>query len=170
MKKLLSVLFIVSALVWAGCNAGGGDPKTVLAEFFDALSNKDFDKAKKLSTSSSSGVLDMVKMGMQMDQGTKENDKFDKSKMEFGDVKIDGDMATVAVKETGSGSMMNYKLKKEDGKWKVAFDKESLVGMGMETMKSNGVDPQEQIDDAKKQMENIDMDSLRKAMQESMPQ
>ncbi len=90
--------------------------------------------------------------------------------MEFGEAKIEGDMATVPVKEKTTGEVVNYKLKKEDGKWKVAFDKASLMSIGMDQMKEKGVDPQQKIDEGMKELNNINMDSMKKAMQESMPQ
>lgn len=55
----------------------------------------------------------MMEMGMKMDASSKETDKYDKSKMEFGEPKIEGDKATIAVKEKGTGETLNFTLKKK---------------------------------------------------------
>ena len=178
MKKIIVMFAILGGLVFVGCNSmGGGDPKEVLAEFFDALANKDIEKAKKLSTADSKSMIDMIQLGMNS-SAAKENMKYDKSNMEFGDVKVEGDIATVAVKEKKSGESINYKLKKEDGSWKVAFDKASLMGMGMEKIQEEGIDVSgaldslknsKAIDKAMEELKSVDMDSLRRVMEESMP-
>ena len=77
-------------------------------------------------------MIDMMEMGMNMGKDSKDNDKFNKDKMEFGEPKIEGDKATVSVKEKGTEDTQNFILKKEDGSWKVAFDKASIMSMGME--------------------------------------
>ncbi len=130
MKKILFAALLLSPVLFFSCNSGGGDPKAVLSQFFEALSKKDISAARKLATDDSKSMMDMMEMGMKMDNNSKDSDKFDKSNMEFGEVKIDGDKATVAVKETTSGKTTNYILKKENGKWKVAFDKASMMNMG----------------------------------------
>ncbi len=179
MKKIILMFAITAGVVFAGCSSiGGGDPKDVLAEFFDALANKDIEKAKKLSTEDSKSMIDMIQLGMNS-SAAKENMKYDKNNMEFGEVNIDGDVATVSVKDIKSQESINYKLKKEKGQWKVAFDKASLMGMGMEKMEEEGINPMEALDSLKntKEMEqameelkSVDMDSLGKALKESMSQ
>ncbi|MEI9958403.1 MAG: hypothetical protein WDM90_19340 [Ferruginibacter sp.] len=65
------------------------------------LVKKIFTAAKKLATKDSEGMFSMMEMGMSMakDKDTKEMDKFDKTKMEFGEAVINGDKATVPVKD-----------------------------------------------------------------------
>lgn len=160
MKK--SVLFLLSAclLIIAGCSSGGGDPKAVLSNFFEALSKKDFTAVKKYTTKDSESMLSMVEMGMKMapDSATS---MYDKSNMEMGDVVIDGDKATVPVKDKKSGESSNFVLKKEDGNWKVAFDKATLMGMAQDKMKEKGFD--EDIEGSLDSL-NEGMDSLKGAI------
>jgi hypothetical protein len=113
-------------------------------------------------------MLDMMEMGMNMDKSSKDNDKYDKSKMEFGDAKIDGDKATIAVKEKGSGETMNFTMKKEKGAWKVAFDKASMMNMGMEKMKEKGMNPVDSLNKAMDDIKNMNTDSLKAGMEEGM--
>ena len=169
MKKILFAIALVTSTVFIGCNADkSGDPKAVLTQFFDALSKKDMEAARKLATKDSKSMIDMMEMGMNMSKDNKESDKFDKSSMEFGEVKIEGDKATIPVKEKKSGESLNYILKKEEGTWKVAFDKASMMSMGMEKMNEKGINPADSIGNALDELKKLDMDSLKEGMQKGM--
>jgi hypothetical protein len=169
MKKLLVVLFAFSALYLSSCNSGGGDPKAVLTGFFDAMSKKDIAAARKLATADSKATFDMMEAGMKMMENTvddKTKDQFDKSKMEIGEAKIDGDKATIAVKEKKSGESVNFILKKEAGEWKVAMDMASMMSMGADKMKEEGMSD-EQMGKMKENMDklkNMSADSLKMMM------
>lgn len=171
MKKMLLTVTVTASLLFAGCNAGGGDPKTVLVAFFTALSKKDIAGAKKLATKDSEAMFSMIEMGMNMSKDNKDMEKFDNTKMEFGETKIEGDKATVAVKEKTSGETVNYILKKEGGGWKVAFDKASLMQMGADKMKEKGMDTNAAMDTLSEgldKMKNMNMDSLNGKMKEGL--
>lgn len=169
MKKILFAIMLLSSVSFMGCNSGTGDPKAVLSQFFEALSKKDIEGARKLATKDSKSMIDMMEMGLNMDKEKKQDDKFDKSNMEFGEAKIDGDKATVPVKEKKSGESLNYILKKEDGAWKVAFDKASVMSMGMDKMNEKGIEnPADSIGKAMEQLKNMDMDSLKEGMKKGM--
>jgi len=134
MKKLLLAAFVVTAAFMTSCNSGSSDPKAVLVSFFEAMGKKDIAGARKLATADSKTMLDMMEKGMSENKEGK-NDEYDKDKMEFGDAKIEGDKATVPVKEKSTGEVTNFTLKKESGAWKVAFDKESIMNMATDKMK-----------------------------------
>ena len=169
MKKILlaAVVFCTAAFL-TGCNStDSSNPKSVLISFFDALQKKDISAARKLATAESKSMLDMMEMGMKMGGDKKEDDgKYDKSKMEFGDAKIEGDKATVAVKEKTSGESTNFTLKKEGGGWKVAFDKSSMMNMGMDKMKEKGMD-MDSLNNGLDKMKGS-MDSLSTKMKDLM--
>ena len=165
MKKILFALIVLSAIIFTGCKSSG-DPKAVLGQFFDALSKKDMVAARKLATTDSKSMLDLMERGMKTD--TKETEKYSKDKMEFGEAKIEGDKATVPVKDKASGETMNYTLKKEGGAWKVAFDKTSIMSMGMEKMKDEGINVGDSVQNALDELKNVDMDSLQKGMQDGV--
>jgi len=169
MKKLIS-LMLTASLLLAACHAGGGDPKTVLASFFDAIMKKDFDTAKKLSTKESETMVGMIQMGMQMQPGEEDSSKmsqFNKNDMVFGDAVINGDVATVPVKEKTSGETVDFTLKKEDGSWKVAFDKATLMQMAQKKMKEHGMDMNHmQMDSEQMEKAGKMMDSAKKMMQQ----
>jgi Domain of unknown function (DUF4878) len=173
MKKMLFAVAVTTSLLIVSCNSGGGDPKSVLISFFDALSKKDFTTAKKLATKDSEAMFSLMEMGMNAakDAKTEEKDKFDKSKMEFGESKIEGDKATVAVKDKSSGESTNFILKKEGGAWKVAFDKASMMQMGAEKMKEKGMDGAAAMDSLNSgldKLKEMNVDSLAGKMQEGL--
>lgn len=165
MKRSLFVVCLLGTMLF-GCKSGDGDPKEVLSEFFEALSEKDIAKARTLATEDSKSMLDMLEMGMKMSKDTATDMKFDKSKMEFGEVKIEGDKATIPVKEKDSGESLNYTLKKEKGDWKVAFDKSSMMTMGMEKMNEQGINPADSLN--MDELNNINVDSLRTGIDEGL--
>ena len=182
MKKLFIAAFFVSAAALIGCKSGGGDPKPALMNFMEALNKQDFEGAKKYATQESASILDMTK-----NMGTKKSaeGKYDISKLEVGNAKIEGDIAYIPVKVKDNGMTLNYKMKKESGAWKVAFDKSSLMSMGMDAMNQNSDKlnisdsmraaigelknmPMDSMKAAMEQLKGLNLDSLKDVMKESM--
>jgi Domain of unknown function (DUF4878) len=173
MKRIFMAAAVIATVLFTGCNSGGGDPKTVLLAFFEAMSKKDMAAAKKLATKDSEQMFSLMEMGMKMAKDSKdtEMDKFDKTKMEFGEAKIDGDKATVEVKDKEKGEAVNFILKKESGDWKVAFDKASMMQMGAEKMKEKGMDGEAAMDSINSgldKLKNMNTDSLADKMKEGL--
>ena len=173
MKKLLVVLLAFSALYISSCKSSGSDPKVVLTGFFDAMAKKDIAAARKLATADSKAMFDLMEMGMKMKDNTMEDKtdaQFDKSNMEMGEAKIDGERATVNVKEKKSGEAVDFVLKKENGEWKVAMDMATMMSMGAEKMKEKGMND-EQMGELNEKMEafkNMSADSLKMMMDKGM--
>lgn len=169
MKKLLIAVLALSTVYITGCKSGGGDPKAVLTSFFDAMAKKDIAAARKLATKDSKDMFDLMEAGMKMMDNTtddKTKEQFDKSKMEIGEAKIDGDRATVNVKEKKSGDAVDFVLKKEGGEWKVAMDMATMMSMGSKKMKEEGMSDEE-MNNMKGEMEkfkNMSADSLKMMM------
>jgi hypothetical protein len=63
---------------------------------------------------------------------------------------------------------MNFTMKKEKGAWKVAFDKASMMNMGMEKMKEKGMNPVDSLNKAMDDIKNMNTDSLKAGMEEGM--
>lgn len=140
MKKIILSAAVILAFGVIGCNSNGSDPKGVLKSFIEALAKKDIEGAKKYATKDSEAMLGMIQMGMSMAPDSTKDKTYDKDNLEFGDAKIEGDKATVPVKDKKSGETTNYTLKKEGGAWKVAFDKATMTQMGTDKMKEKGMD------------------------------
>lgn len=160
MKKLFLLGITAFVMILSGCQSGaGGNPKEVLSQFFKALSKKDVTQAKKYATKDSDGMLNMMDMGMKM-SGNVQNEHADKmfemmQNVEMSDPVVNGDKATVTVKDKKSGETADFILKKEDGNWKVAFDMATLMEMANEKMKEHGTG-------------NMDMDSMNQQMNGAM--
>lgn len=157
MKEIIvSACFI---LLLVGCkSSSSNDPRQVLKNFIEALGKKDVEGAKKYATKDSEAMLGMIQMGMSMDSTSTKDKTYDKNNMEFGDAKIEGDKATVSVKDKSSGELLNYTLLKEGGAWKVAFDKATMMKMGTDKMKEKGMDMNDinqGMDSASKMLENF---------------
>jgi hypothetical protein len=172
MRKIFFTAFIAASLFLTnGCGRGSsstGDPKVALITFFETLGKKDIEGARKLATADSKTMLDLLDMGLKMDKGTDAMNKFDKEKMEFGEPKIEGDKATVAVKEKNSGEMLSFTLKKESGAWKVAFDMASLMEMGIDKAKEKGEVSVDSLNKGLDELKKINIDSVKDALKKGM--
>ena len=169
MKNLILFAAFVLTISVAGCkSAGGGDPKSVLVSFFEALEKKDITTARKYATKESESMLGMIEMAMKMAPDSLKKKDYNVKNMEFGDAVINGDQATVPVKDNKTGSEpTNFILKKEDGNWKVAFDKLTMTEMGkakMKGMKKEEIDAM--ADSSKKMMQEMGKmaDTLKRLM------
>lgn len=122
MKKEINflIVIIVSSILFS---CGKSDsPSTAAEKFLAAISKEDFDAAKAFGTDDTDRLLDMMsgykKMGAQPFMS---DAKFDVT----GET-VTGDNATVAVKVEGKNKEMLLNLQKENGKWKVAMNKETI--------------------------------------------
>ena len=167
MKKTLLPLLAIVMLALAACSGGSGDPKSVAKKFFEAFKTMDIDEAAKYATKDSKQMLDMMKMGMSFAPVNKDSLKQEmaKQKIEYGDAVINGDEATISVTVDGKDKT-DFKLKKEEGAWKVAFDKNTLMKTGMEKMQQKGASAEE-MEDAQKAMDMLSGDSLKQVMEEA---
>ncbi len=168
MKKIILSVATILAFGIIGCNSNSNDPKGVLINFMDALMKKDIEGAKKYATKDSESMLGMIQMGMSMAPDSTKDNTYDKNSMEFGDAKIEGDKATVPVKEKKSGETTNYTLKKEDGVWKVAFDKATMTKMGTDKIKEKGMDTNNGLDSASKMLQELNKMSDSSNLQDTM--
>ena len=163
MKKIILSAIILLAFGVIGCNTNSSDPKGVLQSFMEALGKKDIEGAKKFATKDSEAMLGMIQMGMSMASDSTKDKMYDKNNMEFGEAKIEGDKATVPVKEKKSGETTTYTLKKEGGSWKVAFDKATMTQMGtdkMKNMNNNNMDKMNNgMDSASKMLQDMNNNS-----------
>jgi hypothetical protein len=149
-----------------GCSGGGNDPKSVAKKFFEAIKMMDIDEATKYATKDSKGMLDMMKMGLSFANLNKDSlrKELDKQKLEFSDPVINGDNATVTI-TSDNEDPTEFKLKKEDGQWKVAFDKNTIMKTGIEKMEQKGASDEE-LNDARKAMDMLNNpDSLRNSIE-----
>lgn len=122
-----------------GCNSGD-EPKSVLSDFIEAVSRKDFTTAKRYTTPESSSMLGLLEMATKMAPDTSAEKNYKMSSLDFGETKLQGDKAMIAVKSKLTGETTNYTLKKIGNEWKVAFDKASMKPKGNKMHESIGTD------------------------------
>jgi hypothetical protein len=182
MRRIVTTFFLAATAVifLAGCkgkDSVANDPKTVLAAFFEKMAKKDIEGASKLATKESQGTMEMMKKAMTMADGMKdkmggkESEKDpaeDFKNMKFGDAKIDGDNATVAVTNPSKDNKtIDFPLKKEGGDWKVDFSMATLMKMGMDQAGKGGMDDMNMSDTTgvSDKLENLmNSDSLTKGL------
>lgn len=159
MKKVFLFFAMAALFAGVGCNSGGGgilgsdSPETVVRKFVDALGKKDMDQVRKYVTKDSESFVSMMKMGIDMAPDS-DQEIVNTDNVEYGKAEINGDRATVNVRDKNSNQSSNFILKKEGGAWKVAFDKASFMEMSGEKMNENSL---QDMQDA------FDGDKLREA-------
>lgn len=167
MKKTLVkfLVFIAIAAGIASCKGSGGDPKSVAKNFFEALKTMNIDEAAKYATKESKSMLDLMKMGMNMAPKNMDSLKAEmaKQKIDYSEPVINGDEATLTV-TVDNKEKTDFKLKKEDGAWKVAFDKNSLMKSGMEKMEEHGASDAD-MKEAQDALKQLNSDSVKNALQ-----
>jgi hypothetical protein len=165
MKKIGFFFFFSIALFLFSCQSNSvSNPKDVLNLFFEALAKKDVNEAKKYVTKDSEGMMGMVEMGMKNVSDSSNQMMYNKENIIMGEPVIEGDRATIPVTEKRSNEETDFVLKKENGEWKVAFDKSTLMEMAQKKMKEHGMNPGETgnhldsatLDSAEKKYNNMD--------------
>ncbi|MGF1449541.1 MAG: DUF4878 domain-containing protein [Opitutales bacterium] len=110
MKRLLLAALCSLTLLLVGC---GPSPSSVVEDFVDAANEGDWTKAQTLSTGQANSLISMLSGFAQ------EPKPGDKVEIEIVSEAIDGDSATVVVKDQ-DGKEATIGLIKVDGDWKVA--------------------------------------------------
>lgn len=171
MKKIIVATTFLSVALLFSCNTStSGDPKVVLSQFIDAMSKQDFSTARNLATAGSQPLLNMMETGFKMagDKMKSEFSKYDGSKIEYGEAKIVGDKATVAVIDKTSGKSSDVPLKKENGVWKVDLDISSMMGNMNKELMDKGINPMDSLQKGMDMLKDINTDSLKLEMEHGM--
>jgi hypothetical protein len=119
--KFSAVALLAVVVLWA-CGGSAG-PKSVGESFLSAMAKGDIEGAKKFASKESQASLEMM-------AGTSDAKKANPDKIEVGDVKEEGDKATLSYKENGADKTLS--LVKEDGAWKAAYSKGGNSDTGLE--------------------------------------
>lgn len=136
MKKTIFAFMAFCAMLGLASCSGSGGPEETATDFVNALMKKDWEKAKTLSTEESSSTIDMIKGFAENTPDTAMVVKFEILKEK---TKIEGDGATVVAKDE-NGLEMPMQLKKIDGKWKVDYSMETLMGGDIEETMNEAVE------------------------------
>lgn len=127
----LAALALAVAVAGVACNRLGSSPSATLKAYFEALQKKDAPALKKTL---SKGTLEMFEQFAKAQSPPKSLDEAlqtglasttttDSNKMpETRNEKIDGEKATLEVKNDKTGAWETVPFIKEEGDWKIAFD------------------------------------------------
>ncbi len=110
--KFSAIALLAVVVLWACGSAGGA--KEVGEKFLNAMAKGDIAGAKTFATKDAQASLDMM-------SGTSDAKKANPDKIEIGEIKEEGDKATLSYKENGADKTLD--LVKEDGQWKAAWTK-----------------------------------------------
>lgn len=162
MKKIIVVLFasVTTAFLLGGCTETSSEPNKALSAFFDAMLKKDMEAVRKFTTEDSKEMINIMELGMKMTNSNADSSKYDLSKIEIGKAVIDGDKATISVKEKSSGEATNFILKKENNSWKVSLNIASMMEMGTNKMKETGISA-DSIKQMMEEFKQLNLDSLK---------
>ena len=123
-----TIFVTLLAIAFVGCNSlpKTDSPTDVLKKFVEASKKKDVETIKQTL---SSGTLKMIdesakKQNTTLDEALKKDDGNTLKEMpETRNEQIEGDTATVEVKNPATSDWDKIPFVKEDGKWKIALDK-----------------------------------------------
>jgi hypothetical protein len=155
MKKTIITSIAAFAMLFMVSCSGSSGPEATATDFVNALMKKDWEKAKTLSTEESASTIDMIKGFAQNTPDSAAVMKFEIVKEK---TKIEGDGASVVAKDE-NGLEMPMKLKKIEGKWKVDYSMEAIMGDFEDTMS----DAMESMTDMADSI-SIDMDETMEAV------
>jgi hypothetical protein len=132
LRIFLLVFLLLPVLVWS-CKNTPDNPKAVAQAFLDAIMKKQFDEAGKYATKESQPAMEMLKSAERAYKQFGRSDEFDiakelrNKKVELTEPQMDGEnRATISVMADGQEKMPLI-LVKEQGQWKVAFDKATIM-------------------------------------------
>jgi|GEM_PF-3073892 hypothetical protein len=112
--KFSAIALLAVVVLWA-CGSNG--PKEIGEKFLTAISKGDYETAKQFATEDAKSSLDMMaSMEKSLPAGEKKE-----SKIEIGEVKEEGDKATLSYKEDGTDKTLD--LVKVNGEWKANWSK-----------------------------------------------
>lgn len=126
-KSIALATALAIAVTSLACGRFGSSPTATLKAFYEATQKKDPEGIKKTL---SKGTLEMLEgfakaQNKTLDESLKSglasdtnSDKMPETRNE----KIDGDKATLEVKNEKTGQWESVPFVKEDGTWKIAFD------------------------------------------------
>jgi hypothetical protein len=117
MKKISAILFCVLVLVLV-VSCGGSSPSDAAKGFLNAMINNDTDAMAKVATPET--VELMSAFGSKIQEGAAEQGVTNVNAFSFTET-IDGDTATVVIKDPNGADAGSIDLIKVDGKWMVSM-------------------------------------------------
>lgn len=130
MKKIFLSLsaVVLMSLVLFSCSSKS-DPKDVARNFLNALTQMDYEGAKKYGTPETGKMLEMLNsFATMLPDSAKANAR--KIKIEIKDAKTEGDKCSITYRNSEKQSDQVLTLVKKDGKWLVDMSKDDSMNAG----------------------------------------
>lgn len=127
MRRIPWLTILLLCGVWGleRCKVSSG-PEDITLKFLTAVQQMNYTEAKQYATSDSKAMLDALSNFQKMlPQSSQE--KFKHEKFEVKDVQKSDSLAVVTYASNLDSTNKTLKLKKENGEWKVAFTKETIL-------------------------------------------
>jgi hypothetical protein len=134
--KIKATIFILIALFISACATGTKEakfnPKRIIKRYVKALKAKDLNKLKEVSTLKTISLLEQgaKQKNMTLEEMIKSNDPQIQPILEDPEIrneKIEGDQATVEIKNPDDGEWSELIFVKEDNRWKLGVAETLLV-------------------------------------------
>ena len=122
MLKLSRFIPVLALTVLLFACGKSDSPSSITEKFLAAIAKADYDAAKTFGTADTDRLLNMMSGFKKMGAEPFMSD----AKFDVDDESITGDEAKVTVKVDGKPKEMIFNLQKENGKWKVAMNKETI--------------------------------------------
>jgi len=135
MKIYQTIIIALVALWFIGCGGAANAPQTVsptdvLKTYIEASDRKDLAAVKQTFSKGTMKMYEDAAQKRQISIDEVIKTQFElassaelKSKIQSGKETIEGDTATVEAKDNRTGELEKIPFVKEDGVWKIAFDK-----------------------------------------------
>ncbi len=127
--KYLSICFgllLIFSVILSGCKNQESTPQKVTLHFLTAIQQADYKEAKKYATKDSKDMLDALSSFQDM-LSEQSLERFQKGKIAILDTKMRDSTAIVYYNSDKDSTRKTLNLKKENGKWKVSFTKETIL-------------------------------------------
>ena len=125
MKQFFSIITLIFSLSFL-TSCGQNKPEDVAEKFTRAYQDMDYATAKSLSTKTGAEQLSVVEqLAEALPESTKKKAK--SVVITMGETKVSGDKAIAYYTTSDYDGAQRVNLVKEDGKWKVAWDKTDAV-------------------------------------------
>lgn len=147
MKKLFLSLAAVAMISFAlfSCSSKS-DPKDVAKNFLNALTQMDYEGAKKYGTPETGKMLEMLSsFATMMPDSAKANAR--KIKIDIKDAKTEGDKCSVTYHNSEKKDDQVLTLVKKDGKWLVDMSKDDSMNAGEDTSMPEELPTEDSIPD-----------------------
>lgn len=135
-KRTTAYFLITLLAAWFSVGCGKGDsPREVAESFLSSFGSGDYSRAKDYGTEETDRMMDMLIGFKKMSPDS----SFEELKFEIVSERVEGDVATVMYKPSGSADQpAPLTLIQEDGKWLVSMNKESLNAGAGEALEIGG--------------------------------